>query len=217
MNIRPAKKETRETIADILSIFLKDHETFVGPLSELLGKIYARFSVHPLDANGLSAILRKCSDVGMRDSNLYLLLEPTKDNKILPLVTLYSSDKWVHFRVYALLTMLDEGSKMEVLAIRFETDEGDPERKADGSHDFCHAQLCNVIRGPVKASTPKWIPDSQPSIPVDADDQISLVLCMLTSLYGGAHVRRRIIQSGDVCLRKHLDSVRALQDRSTDN
>ena len=216
MPSKPVDKDTRKAIVDILSIFLNDFNMGDGPLGKLLIKVYEKYLLHPLGADSFSAILGKCSDIKMRDDNLYLLLEPTTDKKILPLVTLHSSDKWVHFRVYTLLTMLDEGSRMQALSLRFETGEGNPQCPGEGSHNFCHAQLCNVLNGPIRASTPTWLPDSQPSIPVDADDQISLVLCMLTSLYGGAHVRRKINDSGGSRnIRKHLDCLRALRGRTS--
>ena len=99
-----------------------------------------------------------------------MYLEPVKTKNILPLVTIQSSENWVHFRIYALLTMLDEASNLQELAIRFETDEGDGRKEnAIGTHDFCHAQLCRSINGKVSASTPPWIPESQPSFPLDAE------------------------------------------------
>ena len=112
--------------------------------------------------------------------------------------------------------MLDDNSALQALAIRFETDEGGrkPEEKI-GAHDFCHAQLCNGINGRTQGSTPTWLPDSQPSFPLDADDQVGLVICMLTALYGGAHVLRKFGAAGDTQLRQHLMKVRALRGPST--
>ncbi len=214
MPVEPADKATRDVILDILLIFLKDYND--GSFAKLLCEVYDRYQLGELDANGLRSMLSKCPDVEMRDQNQFLHLEPTKKG-ILPFVTLQSSDKWVHFRIYALLTILDENCNLQSLAIRFETDEGDLSLGDSlGSHDFCHAQLCNCINKRVKGVTPQWVPDSQPSIPLDADNQVSLVLCMLTSLYGGADVRKKINASGAGEIRKHLDKIRALKDPTTD-
>ena len=129
---------------------------------------------------------------------------------ILRLLTLQTSNDWVHFRAYVLLTMLDQCDGLQALAIRFETDEGPQTNGVTGSHDFCHAQLCQSINGKTRATTPSWLPESQPALPLDAEDQIGLVLCMLASLYGGRHVVERINTAGDGALRQHLKKVRAL-------
>lgn len=216
MPIKPIDRETKKTIGDILLLFQKDHEAGDDSFNEFLYKFFTKYSVHTMDADQFRSFLCKYSEVRMRDDSHYLLLEQTKDKKIWPLVTMHSAGKWVNFRIYTLLTTLDENSDIQALSIRFETDEGGHQSKGDGSHDFCHAQFCNSISNRVCATTPKWLPESQPSIPVDAEDQISLVLCMLISLYGGAHVRRRINDSGDRNILKHLKSVRAFRDRTID-
>lgn len=210
MPIKPANKATRNAISDILSRFLKDYNRQSDPWAELLNKVYERYRFGDLDSSRLRSMLNKEDDVVMNTQNLFLHLEPTKKG-ILPFVTLQSSDNWIHFRIYALLTILED-CNLQSLGIRFETDEGDVEG-SPGSHDFCHAQLCNNINKHVGGLSSSWVPESQPSIPLDADNQISLVLCMLTSLYGGAHVLKKLNPNGDRCLKKHLNNVRALQDR----
>lgn len=216
MPIEPIDIDTKKAIGDILLLFHEDYQTGDDSFKEFLAKVYTKYNVDPMEASRFKSFLKKNPDIEMRDNFLYLQLELTKDKKTLPLVTMHSTEGWVHFRIYTLLTTLDENSDIQALSIRYETDEGDPQRKKDGSHDFCHAQFCKKISHRICATTPKWLPESQPSIPVDADDQISLVLCMLTSLYGGAYVRRRINDSGLKNIGKHLNKVRALSDRTTD-
>ena len=162
-------------------------------------------------AQQLMPELRENDEVPFLRQQRFLWLEPTNDKKILPLLTLGSTDKLVHFRLYTLLMRLDNSSELQSLAMRFETSEGDMglEHKA-GLHDFCHTQFCNSIDSDIKPTTPAWIPDSQPSIPLDADDQITLVLCMLISLYGGAHVYDKLSESGDGVILKQMQRVRAL-------
>ena len=211
MPIQPADRATRLATFDILSRFLADYDELKHEaLASLRDGIYSEYN--QLSAIGPDALHRQLNflaDVDMRDNRLFLYLEPTRNKKILPLITIHSSDCWIHFRIYALLTLLDDEAKLRALAVRFETDEGS--QQTTGSHDFCHAQLCNSIDGYIFASTPPWLPDSQPSIPVDAENQVSLVLCMLTSLYGGDHVRSKLTGAGDRSLRKHLSEVRALR------
>ena len=222
MPIEPATNAVRIAISDILSKFLGNYENESGLLAALRDEVYSRYKPIPVDDTGLHGILNNSSGVEMKDNHLFLFLKPIEKENILPLVTLQSSDDWVHFRIYTLLTMLDKCSTLQALAIRFETDEGyrQPESKTDscrqpesktGSHDFCHAQLCNAINSRIPVLTPEWIPDSQPSIPLDADNQVSLVLCMLTSLYGGKCVFNKLRKSGDRDLQKHLKEVRALR------
>ena len=173
--------------------------------------MYEKFRPDRVDPSTLNGLLRRSCDLGLREQNRFLFLEPVVDKRILPFLTLQTSHNWAHFRAYVLLTMLDEGEVLQALAIRFETDEGMPDSNAViGSHDFCHAQLCRSVNRLTRATTPHWLPESQPSFPLDADDQIGLVLCMLTSLYGGRHVVERLNTAGDGGLRRHGQKVRAL-------
>ena len=214
MPIKPAGPATRIATFDILSGFLSPYEKMEGRLAMLRDEVYSKYcQLSPVDANGLNSILRNPAAVEMRDKNLVLYLEPLENKQILPLVTLHSSEDWVHFSIYALLTMLNEESELKSLAMRFETDEGEHQSDGEvGAHDFCHAQLCRAITSRMQALTPSWLPDSQPSIPVDAEDQVSLVLCMLTSLYGGRHVVKKVSATGTRDLDKHLKAVRALRN-----
>ena len=211
MPVKPADLSVRLTISDILSIFLSNYEEADGSLATLREQVYERFQLVPVDVSVLNGLLRGSSDLGLKEQNRFLFLEPVIDKGILPFLTLQTSDSWVHFRAYILLTMLDEGETLQALAIRFETDEGTPQsNRVVGSHDFCHSQLCRSVNSKTRATSPSWFPESQPSFPLDADDQIGLVLCMLTSLYGGRHVVERLNTAGDSVLRKHLRNVRAL-------
>ena len=215
MSIQPASEDTKNAVSDILSRFLSSYDWETdGHLATLRDEMYGKYGrLGPVvDAHRLHSMLRQCDDVTMMDQQLYLYLEPTEDKKLLPLVTIQSSHSWVHFRIYALLTLLDDSMELQSLAIRFETDERFFEQSSSiGSHDFCHAQFCNEIDPVARATTPKWLPTSQPSFPLNADDQVSLVLCMLTSLYGGARVLNRFSAAGDKDLREYLDKVRALK------
>ena len=211
MPINPADQAVRLAVADILSKFLSDQERSDESLATLREQVDKQYMPIPVDVHGLSGLFGGSSELGLRDQHRFLFLEPVVDKMILPLLTLETSNQWVNFRAYVLLTMLDQCDGLQALAIRFETDEGVPQTTGiRGSHDFCHAQLCRYINHRTRATTPSWLPESQPSLPLDAEDQIELVLCMLTSLYGGRHVVERLNTSGDRALRQHLKKVRAL-------
>ena len=211
MPVNPADRAVRVAVADILSKFSGERERRDGPLATLREQVDEKYRPIPVDVYRLNGLFGGSSELGLRDQNRFLFLEPVPDKAILPLLTLETSNRWVNFRAYVLLTMLDQCAALQALAIRFETDEGIPQPTGKrGSHDFCHAQLCRSINSTTPATTPIWLPESQPSFPLDAEDHIGLVLCMLTTLYGGRHVIERINTSGDRALRQHLGKVRAL-------
>ena len=211
MPVGPADHTIRNAVSDILSNFLSEYEWEDGPLASLRDKVYRVYSPQHVGAYMLQGLTRGNSELGLRDQHRFLYLEPV-DVNILPLLTLETSDQWVHFRVYVLLTMLDQCSKLKCLAIRFETDEGGLESD-HGSHDFCHAQFCRRINDTPLPKVPNWIPDSQPSFPLDAENQVGLVLCMLTSLYGRRRVFDKLNTTGDPVIREHMKNNRALANR----
>lgn len=215
MSVKPADKFTRNIVLDILSRFVSDGAwTEYTWDDKLLGKlrdeVYEKYEPSSVHSQELYGELVKRTDIKMKDQHRFVFLRPIEDKNMLPLLTLHTSHEWLHFRIYALLTTLDTEHNLQALAIRFETDEG----VGGGSHDFCHAQLCKSVNRHIREVTSAWIPDSQLAIPLDADDQVSLVLCMLTSLYGGAYVRGKFSPSGDRRLWKYLDNVRALSTKS---
>lgn len=211
MAVNPAGPAVRLAISDILSKFMSKHEWGDGTLATLRQQVCEMFNPTPVDVHGLSGLFGRSSDLELRDQHRFLFLEPVVEKKILPLLTLETSNQWVNFRAYVLLTMLDQCDGLQALAIRFETDEGPQKNGVTGSHDFCHAQLCRSVNRTTRATTPCWLPESQPSLPLDAEDQVGVILCMLTSLYGGRHVVRRLNTVGDRDLSKHLRKVRALR------
>lgn len=210
VTVSPADQAVRLAIADILSKFLSDHKRSSGDLAILAERVYEKYRPHYVDGQALRGVLSKGSELELRDQGRFIYLEPVGDKGILPFLTLDTSSKWVNFRAYVLLTMLDSSNELQALAMRFETNEGSSANGVIGSHDFCHAQLCRSINDSTRATTPSWLPESQPSVPLDAEDQIGLVLCMLTSLYGGRYVVERLRLSGDRDLGKHLEKIRAL-------
>lgn len=65
-----------------------------------------------------------------------------------------------------------------------EDTEGDEEEERDSRHAFYHAQLIqNFDEGP-PIECPGWLPCEQPSFPLTADCPVTLVLCLLLTLYG---------------------------------
>ena len=202
---------TRIAVANILRNFLRDYGGGSSHYHQLHDRVVEKYLLQEIKYQTLERNLCSNDDLTLKEDRLFFFLEPVEDHRILPIVTLHSRNDWVEFRIYALLAMIDRNSSnLEVLALRFETDEGEGRSTSDpGSHDFFHAQLCQTILRGVEATTPAWMPDSQPSFPLDAEDQIQLVLCMLTSVYGGRFVVRKL--GRDPSARSHLNKVRALK------
>ena len=58
-----------------------------------------------------------------------------------------------------------------------------------GSHDFHHAQLIRKfgqkkLDNKLQIDCPIWLPQSQPSFPLPAECPVTLLLCLLVTLYG---------------------------------
>ena len=211
MPIGPVDDDMRKAVQILLAAFRYEVNEQDTHLFHILNEAYYEYQFNTLSDDAQIYSMLKYSDINMMEDSHYVILKPTKGKDVLPFVTLHSSSDWVNFRIYTLLTTLDDEYDLQSLAIRFETDErGGGQGSNSGMHDFCHSQLCRVIKGRVKASTPPWLPDSQPSIPLDAENQVSLVLCMLVSLYGGKCVVKRVNEhSRELAI--YLDDVRALR------
>jgi len=111
-------------------------------------------------------------------SNQFFYLNPvTKHCVMVPRIRLeYDFARHIPLvRVYLGLFLLHDG-KLKSLGFRFETPEG------EGLHNFYHAQMF-IEKGP-PLPYHAWLPTSQPSFPLDAEDPVQLLLCLLTSLYG---------------------------------
>ncbi len=75
-----------------------------------------------------------------------------------------------------------------------EQDEDDDEeekkkKNKDGRHDFYHAQLIRGFGWGPNVENPDWLPCTQPSFPLLADDPVTLVFALLLTLYGKKYCR----------------------------
>ena len=87
----------------------------------------------------------------------------------------------------------DENQKPYGIGFRLETPESanQPETTADseGIHDFHHAQLIKKFCKKkfdrrLQICCPSWLPESQPSFPLPAKCPVSLLFCLIATLYG---------------------------------
>ena len=217
MSVKGVDRRTRMAVSEILTRFLVNNDRNNRHLDALKPAVPSGTGPYQIQSSQLQSELGYRNDIEWTTQHRFLFLEPIKDEDILPFLTLQSSDNWREFRIYALLALSDDKSKHQSLAIRFETPEGEYiEDSKRGKHDFFHAQLCKKIFDSsrivvAQATTPEWLPTSQPSFPLDADNQVSLVLCMLTSLYGGRYVLSKFPATGDKNIQEYIQKVRALR------
>ena len=87
----------------------------------------------------------------------------------------------------------DENCSPYGVGFRLETPESmnQPDATTDneGIHDFHHAQLIKKfgkknLDNRLKIECPNWLPDTQPSFPLPAKCPVSLMFCLIATLYG---------------------------------
>jgi len=76
----------------------------------------------------------------------------------------------------------DDDETQQLVCIGFRMDKGEDE------HGFYHAQLIRCLQGDDTdedyIECPRWLPETQPSLPICAVSSATLLLCMLLSIYG---------------------------------
>ncbi len=123
-------------------------------------------------------------------------------------------------RFYLRLFYATDGSQNQSicdLGLRFETPEGVQEGAGDGVHDFYHSQLvCSRTKSP-DGSPALWLPDVQPSFPVDARTPVQLFLCSLISVYGLRILDELAVANKQLggMLVQHMAGLSAWRDRPT--
>ena len=129
-------------------------------------------------------------------SKRVLYLPPLEKNtKFVPILSLFcklnETQRIAQFKV--MLVCFDNDKKQCAVGFRMETPES-MNQSTDtsdngGIHDFYHAQLIRKFdqRAPDSAQgfdSPSWLPQSQPSFPLPADCPVTLLLCLIVTLYG---------------------------------
>jgi hypothetical protein len=120
-----------------------------------------------------------------------LFLPPLeKDRDFVPILNLKCnvSESINSMRLYVILVRLgEEHQKPYGLAFRFESPESEQYEEQSGNegvHDFYHVQLMTGFSYGPDLEIPQWVPVSQPSFPLPADDPLTLVFALLMTLYG---------------------------------
>lgn len=121
-------------------------------------------------------------------SDEYLYLPPMdKDPKIVPILMfdcdLSTSMNDISFSII-LFRFNNESSVADCIAFRFEGPEGDPNMSR---HHYWHMQVTNEIvgrKGYQKIKCKDWLPVKMPCIPIVSQCPVSLLICLLFSVYG---------------------------------
>ncbi len=134
-------------------------------------------------------------DYSQRGRVLYL---PPLQNKVSDFVPILSacckmSRAKCTARLQVMLVRFNQHPKPLGMGFRLETPEranqNDDATTQEGIHDFHHAQLIREFRdnrldGALRISCPWWLPVTQPSFPLPAECPVTLLLCLIVTLYG---------------------------------
>ena len=131
------------------------------------------------------------ANVNFLEERKILYLPPmnrdAEDAQFVPIFTLccnLSREQSVaRFRVMLVTLDKDDKTKLNGIGFRMETPDG------TGIHDFHHAQLIHQFSPKqfgdiLPTECPSWLPESQPSFPLPADCPVTLLLCIMITLYG---------------------------------
>lgn len=205
--------DPKDTISALLTPFLIGDRTSDGKYHKLLAKFYTRYPIGDVDAESIKSLVANGPDIRMLQANKFMHFRIVENEGMYPFVTMHSSDEWENIRIYVLFSRLDDNEELQSFAMRFESPESG-RMESSGLHDFFHAQLCDHISQNVNNICPNWVPCSQPSFPLDAKDDVSLVLCMLISIYGVRDVIQKLNSAGIYEYRRYIGEMAALSDRT---
>lgn len=112
-----------------------------------------------------------------------IFLEPTNHGAILfPMLSLsYDFSRSIPIIRLRLGLFLDHKSQVKGMGYRLESPEG------VGRHHYYHVQLIRGFEAGEHfppSETTEWLPDNEPTFPLDAEDSVDLLLCMILSIYG---------------------------------
>ena len=135
-------------------------------------------------------------DFSQSERGQVIYLPPLEKNPhCVPILSLYCklSDQQGIAKFRVMLVSLDKKGNPYGIGFRMETPEimnqGVDMPAGGGIHDFHHAQLIQRFKqeqldSKLQIDCPCWIPESQPSFPLPAECPVTLLLCLIVTLYG---------------------------------
>lgn len=155
-------------------------------VSDLLDYVSTRF-VRIENERALEWLLPANNRLQVNFGNRYIFLKPVERGRVmLPIIWMkcdFTYQQVPKISLKLCLFLFDETKKIKALAYRFET----PEGEGTGTHDYYHAQLITSFvsgNGVWCPNCRKWLPETQPAFAIDAQDPVTLLICLLVSLYG---------------------------------
>ncbi len=131
--------------------------------------------------------------VDFEDVGRFLYLEPIpKGDVALPVLSWecdFSRKPIPEIRLHLGLFLLDKEKNLQVIGYRFETPEG------EGRHNYYHAQLIKNFHNGGSCWCAKcrdWLPETQPAFVLDARNPVTLLVCILISVYGLNYVSQNL-------------------------
>ena len=134
-----------------------------------------------------------------------IYLPPLERNpRCVPILSLHcklnNQQSIAKFRV--MLVCLDNEGKPYGIGFRMETPHSQNQEMDtpanEGIHDFHHAQLIHRFGQPkldiLPIDCPVWLPDSQPSFPLPAECPVTLLLCLIVTLYGRKYYNQFLVE-----------------------
>ena len=164
--------------------------------------LFYKFGLLPITLEDIEKLLPLSETDGMNFCKFgkVLYLPPLeKDARFVPILSLSCTLKETRSiaQLKVMLVSLDdcfeEDRKFYGIGFRMETPESwkqnTDQPAKPGRHDFHHAQLIQKfdqkkLDKKVKIECPCWIPVTQPSFPLPAECPVTLLLCLIVTLYG---------------------------------
>ena len=81
-----------------------------------------------------------------------------------------------------------------------------------GIHDFHHAQLIRTfgqskLDDKLRVCSPDWLPTTQPSFPLPAKCAVTLLLCLIVTLYGRKYYNRFLAEHEIFDIKQHKETL----------
>ena len=146
-----------------------------------------------------------------------LYLPPLEKNPhCIPILSLYCqlNNQQSIAKLRVMLVCLDANQEPYGIGFRLETPEsmnqGDNATNSDGIHDFHHAQLIRTfgqskLDNKLRVCSPDWLPTTQPSFPLPANCPVTLLLCLIVTLYGRKFYNRFVAEHDIFDIKQHKD------------
>ena len=148
-----------------------------------------------------------------------LYLPPLENNpQCIPILSLYCQLDNQHSiaKLRVMLVSLDGNQDLYGIGFRMETPEGMNQNtnatNGDGIHDFYHAQLIrkfgqSSLDDRLPVCSPDWLPTTQPSFPLPANCPVTLLLCLIVTLYGRKYYNQFLAEHEIFDINQHREKL----------